>query len=61
MRDGKLAATRDDGNEFLPLIEGVYVQPVERTISELSGMNVDLPAALFDPATWTSAPHWAGR
>jgi hypothetical protein len=23
--------------------------------------NVDLPPALFDPATWSTAPHWAGR
>jgi hypothetical protein len=21
--------------------------------------NVALPAPLFDPATWTTAPHWA--
>ena len=155
MRGGILAAASADGNEFLPLIEGVYFNPVEQTIRELSStktdmsrviegrydgrrvwiigvsstadttspqiwidaernvavraiipaspnlpmfdihldgyvpiestwlaskitmlqagvprqkeeyrdwkVNVDLPASLFDVATWTSAPHWARR
>jgi hypothetical protein len=42
MRDGKLARASAEGNEFLPLIEGVYVQPVERTVKELAPTKVDL-------------------
>jgi hypothetical protein len=155
VRDGKLVTASAGGNEFLPLIEGVYFNPVEQTIRELSStktdmsrviegsyenrrvwiigaastadttspqiwvdaernvavrailspapnipaldihldgyvpidatwlaskitmlqggvprqfeeyrdwkVNVDLPASLFDVATWTSAPHWAKR
>jgi len=41
-RDGKLIAASADGNDFLPLIEGVYVQPIERTVREVKKMNVDL-------------------
>ncbi|HEY2164012.1 MAG TPA: hypothetical protein VGH04_08485 [Gemmatimonadaceae bacterium] len=155
VRDGKLVTAASGGNEFLPLIEGVYFNPVEQTIRELSStmtdmsrviegrfggrrvwiigasstadttspqiwvdaernvavrailspaanmpvldihldgyvpidatwlaskitmlqggvprqteeyrdwkVNVELPASLFDVATWTSAPHWAKR
>ena len=39
---GKLAAHNADGNAFLPLIEGVYVQPVAKTITELASTHVDL-------------------
>jgi hypothetical protein len=42
LRAGKLTATRPSGNEFLPLIEGVYVQPVEKTARQVSAMGVDL-------------------
>jgi hypothetical protein len=42
VRAGKVAATRSTGNPFLPLIQGVYVQPVDKTIRELAGTNVDL-------------------
>ena len=153
LRAGQVATTQGQGNEFLPLIEGVYMQPVSHTVEELANThvdmqrvasgrwqdrrvwivgvsspadtvspqfwidaernvvvrmilspapnaqsmdirlggyvplaggwlatkiamsvggapvqteeysewkaNVDLPAALFDPATWTTAPHWA--
>ena len=53
VRDGKLAASRANGNPFLPLIEGVYVQPVERTVRELASTNVNLSVA--------SAGKWHGR
>jgi hypothetical protein len=42
MRDGKLARAAAGGNEFLPLIEGVYFNTVERTIRELSSTNTDM-------------------
>lgn len=41
-QSGKLAASNADGNAFLPLIEGVYVQPVAKTINELKPTKVDL-------------------
>ncbi len=42
MRAGKLTATRPTGNEFLPMIEGVYMQPVAKTIAQLKSTNVDM-------------------
>jgi len=42
VRAGKLASARGGGNEFLPLIEGVYMQPIERTMRELRTTNVDM-------------------
>jgi hypothetical protein len=42
VRAGKVAATRPTGNPFLPLIQGVYVQPVDKTVRELKGTGVDL-------------------
>lgn len=42
MRAGKMAAARPTGNPFLPLIQGVYVQPVDKTIRELGQTGVDL-------------------
>ena len=42
VRGGKLVAARDKGNEFLPLIENVYLQPVEKTVRELRHTKVDL-------------------
>ena len=42
VRAGKLATTAADGNPFLPLIEGVYVQPVDQTLRELQSTKVDM-------------------
>jgi hypothetical protein len=42
MRAGKLSATRPTGNEFLPMIEGVYMQPVAKTVAQLKSTNVDM-------------------
>ena len=42
IRGGKVTAARPRGNEFLPLIEGVYLQPVERTAREIGLAKVDL-------------------
>jgi len=42
VRGGKLANATADGNVFLPLIEGVYVQPVDRTLRELESTRVDM-------------------
>jgi hypothetical protein len=56
IRGGKLTAARGSGNEFLPLIEGVYMQPVERTARELKTTNVDMQRVtagrFHDRAVW---------
>jgi len=52
-KDGKLLRTTDQGNDFLPLIEGVYVQSVERTVRELHGTGIDLSRV--------TTGRWEGR
>lgn len=42
IRNGAVAARNADGNPFLPLIEGVYVQPVEQTMKELAPNKIDM-------------------
>lgn len=54
VRNGALAQVRPDGNEFLPLIEGVYVQPLNRTEREVSAIGVDLSKAV--KRTWEGRP-----
>ena len=56
MRGGKLAATRPSGNEFLPLIESVYLQPVERTVRELSKTRIDMNRVTR--GEWRARPVW---
>jgi len=56
VRGGKLQASNASGNEFLPLIEGVYVQPVTKTVKELGQMKVDLSRART--GTWEGKPVW---
>lgn len=75
MRKGAVAAARSTGNEFLPLIEGVYVQPVAQTVDELrrehfdltkgydrswNGMQVSVVGA-ESAADTTSAQFWVDR
>ncbi len=54
MRGGKLAAARASGNVFLPLIEGVYVQPVDQTIRELRSTGVDF--SRLHKSSWQGRP-----
>ncbi len=56
VRSGKIVRTGAHGNEFLPLIEGVYMQPVERTAKELRalGFNLDRVAS----GEWQGRPAW---
>ena len=42
LRGGKVVARTGDGNPFLPLIEGVYVQPVATTAQQVRALHVDL-------------------
>lgn len=57
MRAGTLAVARAGGNALLPLIEGVYLQPVERTAQELAVTRVDLTRPVIT-ATWEGRPVW---
>jgi hypothetical protein len=56
VRGGAVANVRAKGNEFLPLIEGVYLQPVERTARELLPTRVDL--AKVRAGTWRDRDVW---
>jgi hypothetical protein len=53
---GKLAKHDGDGNAFLPMIEGVYVQPVAKTVAELASTHIDL--SKVRSGTWMSKPVW---
>jgi hypothetical protein len=56
VRAGKLASARAGGNEFLPMIEGVYVQPVAKTVAELKSTGVDLTKVAR--GSWEGRPVW---
>jgi hypothetical protein len=56
VRAGQPQAPSASGNEFLPLIEGVYVQPVAQTVKELSQMKVDMNRVRT--GTWEGKPVW---
>ena len=56
VRGGQAQAPTASGNEFLPLIEGVYVQPVAKTIKELGQMKVDM--SRVRSGTWKGKPVW---
>jgi hypothetical protein len=42
MRGGKVVRTMAEGNPFLPLIMGVYIQPVDLTVAQLAPLEVNL-------------------
>lgn len=56
VRGGKPQPASGSGNEFLPLIEGVYVQPVAKTVKELDQMKVDM--SRVRAGTWEGKPVW---
>jgi hypothetical protein len=56
IRGGTVVSKRGEGNEFLPLIEGVYVQPVATTVKQVQAMHVDLAKVRAD--TWASRRAW---
>ncbi len=56
MQQGKLVRTSGDGNPFLPVIEGVYVQPLDITTRQIAALGVDtLPVTT---STWNGHPVW---
>jgi hypothetical protein len=54
IRNGMLAQVRPTGNEFLPWIEGVYVQPIEVTERQVRAMGIDM--AKTRKGTWRGRP-----
>jgi hypothetical protein len=56
VKGGQPQPATGSGNEFLPLIEGVYVQPVAQTVKELGQMKVDMKRART--GTWKGKPVW---
>jgi hypothetical protein len=56
-RGGKLLGARAGGNTLLPLIQSVYVQPVERTVSDLRATGVDLARTLVS-RSWQGKSVW---
>ena len=56
MRGGQVAGRSADGNVFLPLIEGVYVQPVDKTIKELAPHKIDMSKVY--QTKWAGNPTW---
>jgi len=56
-RAGKAVETRQGGNALLPLIEGVYLQPIERTVAELQPTGVDLSRPVV-VGHWEKRPVW---
>jgi outer membrane lipoprotein-sorting protein len=56
VRAGQLSAARPNGNEFLPLIEGVYMQPVARTVKDLDSAKIDMQRV--SRGTWQGRPVW---
>jgi hypothetical protein len=55
VRAGKVTP-RAGGNPFLPLIEGVYTQAIERTVRDMAQYKVDLSRIRADH--WDGHPVW---
>jgi len=53
---GKLTSAQSGGNEFLPMIEGVYMQPVSQTLAELKDTGIDMAKVM--KGEWRNRPVW---
>jgi hypothetical protein len=56
-RAGKQVSVKEGGNALLPLIEGVYLQPVEKTLGELRPTGVDFGRPVLK-GSWENRPVW---
>ncbi len=56
LRGGTLAAIRADGNPFLALVMGAYLQPAERTVREIAPLGIDL--SKVQSAVWNQRVAW---
>jgi hypothetical protein len=54
VRNGAVTRVTPDGNPFLPLIMGVYLQPVDETVRQVKKFGVDLSAGYR--TTWDERP-----
>ena len=54
VRAAKLSRADGSGNPFIPLIENVYLQPVERTAQQLAPLHIDLTRMTL--GTWEGRP-----
>jgi len=57
LRGGHLVASRSGGNDLLPLIEGVYLQPVSRTAAQLTAAAFDLQRPVLT-TSWNGRSVW---
>ncbi len=56
IQNARVTRVDTTGNEFLPLIEGVYMQPVARTVAELMTTGVDMNKVTT--GEWQGHPVW---
>ena len=56
MRNGQVARRIALGNPFLPLIMGVYLQPLDTTVRQVTGFGFTLDHVR--EATWEGRPAW---
>jgi len=56
IRQGQVTSAQAGGNEFLPMIEGVYMQPVSQTVAELKDTGIDMQKVR--KGEWRSRPVW---
>ena len=57
VRGGKAGVGNANGNQFISLIENVYLQPIALTIRQLEPQHIDLTQAV--DVTWQGRPAWA--
>lgn len=57
MRAGKLSASDNNGNPFIPLIENVYLQPVAMTAKQLEPLKIDMNRVV--DVSYDGRPAWA--
>ncbi len=55
-RNDTLVRATAGGNPFLPVIQGVYLQPVEVTVRQLAGHHIDASKAYA--TAWDGRPVW---
>lgn len=56
VRGGKVTRSLGQGNVFIPFIQGVYLQPVERTVAQIEPYHFDLSRVRLD--RWEGRPTW---
>jgi hypothetical protein len=56
LNGGNVTSAQAGGNEFLPMIEGVYMQPVSQTVAQLKDTGIDMQKVV--KGTWQGRPVW---